>query len=452
MAESAERMAESIRGMKSTPDAQRHPSVINEASRLNVPVLSEPAYLGWRQAAIVAWAPPSVAPVDPSLTAKETQRMSTRIEEYLARDDSPHQQLVFNKDDVPALMDPQSDFSAMVKMQLTKVRAINSLGGPRMQIVWSGTLRELGRLPRFPDDAPHILDAERVIEAHLQHCDAQGKVQCDGPDENAEQRVLCISFFSHRWEQGHLNPALAFPDDPSNKKAKALAFYGSSGLCPVFCEHRFDYYYWIDYAGINQDDYHQKLLGISKLPGYISCAIEMVYYNSSTVNYEPRAWTRLERVLGFTYSWSPLFVYMDDSYPLQPANLAALAESQPQLYSHDIQTDTLSMIIQDPLAEDANITDTRDREHIARMVEIVANTKPLNPAFKGLHGKAFKLGQSSMLVDTLHGKMDVEAREARQLRSTIDAITQRARADSSVAPSWCKLDGEELENMYEGFE
>ena len=55
----------------------------------------------------------------------------------------------------------------------------------------------------------------------------------------------------------------------------------------------------MDFCGINQDYYHDKLLGIAKLPGYISCAIEIIFYDSSTVDYETRAWTRLERVLGF---------------------------------------------------------------------------------------------------------------------------------------------------------
>ena len=35
----------------------------------------------------------------------------------------------------------------------------------------------------------------------------------------------------------------SFPDSSSNKKARALAYYGSTGLCPVFDLHRFDYYY-----------------------------------------------------------------------------------------------------------------------------------------------------------------------------------------------------------------
>ena len=66
------------------------------------------------------------------------------------------------------------------------------------------------------------------------------------------------------------DPAKAFPDSPDNKKCKALQYYGKSGLCPVFSEHQFDYYYWIDYCGINQDDYHDKLLGIAKLVREIS--------------------------------------------------------------------------------------------------------------------------------------------------------------------------------------
>ena len=46
-------------------------------------------------------------------------------------------------------------------------------------------------------------------------------------------------------------------------QARALAHYGAMGLCPEFSKHRWDYYVWLDFAGINQDDYHEKLLGLA---------------------------------------------------------------------------------------------------------------------------------------------------------------------------------------------
>ena len=102
-------------------------------------------------------------------------------------------------------------------------------------MVWHGTIAQLGRLPRWPQDAAHILDAESVCEEWIKTCDAKGKV--DG-------RALCMSLFSHRWSRPSLNPSEAFPDTAENDKAKALARYGKGGQCPIFApHHEFDYYY-----------------------------------------------------------------------------------------------------------------------------------------------------------------------------------------------------------------
>ena len=209
--------------------------------------------------------------------------------------------------------------------------------------VWGGTCEHLGRLPRYPQDAAHILDAETVLQAYMRQMDGKGKVEHTTSDGKAERRIFCLSMFSHRWERPHMEPSKAFPDAEDNKKARALGFYSSAGLCPEFSQHQWDYYYWVDYACINQDDYEEKCLGIAKLPAYISCCIEqghawctptpcisptrrtaetvhhvwhrrlhllpymagieLIYYHSSTSGYERRAWTRLERVLGFAYTW-----------------------------------------------------------------------------------------------------------------------------------------------------
>ena len=145
-------------------------------------------------------------------------------------------------------MDSQADWTAFAEFQLSKIRAINALGGPRLRVVWSGTCRHLGRIPRYPQDADHILDGEAAVEAFLERANGKGKVMCTNCDGDAEDRIFCLSMLSHRWERSHIDADLSFPDSSRNKKARALAYYGSSGLCPVFKEHRFDYYYWIDFA------------------------------------------------------------------------------------------------------------------------------------------------------------------------------------------------------------
>ena len=38
-----------------------------------------------------------------------------------------------------------------------------------------GTIKKLGRLPRWPEDAEHILDAEELIKAWLERCDDHGR-------------------------------------------------------------------------------------------------------------------------------------------------------------------------------------------------------------------------------------------------------------------------------------
>jgi len=115
-----------------------------------------------------------------------------------------------------------------------------------------------------------------------------------------EGRGLCISFFSHRWERPSRDPAEAHPDSTDHKKAFALSMYGKFGFCSVFSPtHHFDYYFWIDFAGVNQYNLREKHLGMSVLCAFAAATVEIIMYNSSTASYEPRAWTRLERMLGY---------------------------------------------------------------------------------------------------------------------------------------------------------
>ena len=65
------------------------------------------------------------------------------------------------------------------------------------------------------------------------------------------------------------------------------------------------------------------------------------------------------------------------------------------------------MTITDPLGEDAGLTDPRDRTYIENLVQLIGKTRTLNPLHKG---GELELGTSKLPVDTLHGKMDCEAR------------------------------------------
>merc|ERR1719195_1247752 len=110
-----------------------------------------------------------------------------------------------------------------------------------------------------------------------------------------------------------MDPRTAHPDSVCHKKAKTLAEYGRLGTCPIFePNHRFDYYFWIDFAGIHQHDPWDKVLGICKLPVFVAACTELAFFNSSSTAYEPRAWTRVERMLAYTFTASPLLVYLDD--------------------------------------------------------------------------------------------------------------------------------------------
>lgn len=91
--------------------------------------------------------------------------MATKVEEYLSLEDSPHQKTALTTDswDIVRLLEADADWTSLATMQRDKISAINALGGPRVMCVWSGTCAQLQRLPRYPDDVAHILDAELVV-------------------------------------------------------------------------------------------------------------------------------------------------------------------------------------------------------------------------------------------------------------------------------------------------
>ena len=117
---------------------------------------------------------------------------------------------------------------------------------------------------------------------------------------------------SHRWERPA--PPNAHPDSEDGKKAAALARYGEKGSCPMTGRHEWDYFYWIDFSCVHQTSVVPKALGIAKLPLYVSLCVEVLVYFSDSAAYEPRAWTRAERVIAYMAVANPMLVYMDDQY------------------------------------------------------------------------------------------------------------------------------------------
>jgi hypothetical protein len=68
------------------------------------------------------------------------------------------------------------DFRPMFHWVLQRCKLVNSVGGPRQLCVHWSSIKRLGRIPRWPDDAAHILDYERVLEAWVERMDEFGKI------------------------------------------------------------------------------------------------------------------------------------------------------------------------------------------------------------------------------------------------------------------------------------
>lgn len=269
---------------------------------------------------------------------------------------------------IKALAEPDSDWRPLVHQWRRRIQACNALGGPRMHLVWWGSLKTFGQLPRYPReaDAQHILDAEHLVDEWIRLMDGHGKVG---------SRSMGISFVSHRWERPSPDQDRGHPDSADNKKARGLIEYGERGTSTIFdAHHKMDYYYWIDFAGINQSDLREKVLGTTKLGAYVAACSEVVMYNSATVDYEPRAWTRLERMLGHTYTFFPLLVYLDDGYPYRPLDIDSVVSANPQAFVTGVDG-SLMIVVRDPLGGDAGLADASDRPlivHIASALRSAA--------------------------------------------------------------------------------
>jgi len=317
------------------------------------------------------------------------------------------------------LMKPDADWSGFAHFQLDRIQKINALGGPRMHLVHWLSIEQLGgRLPRWPDDVGSVLDAEELLKTIIAKMDCKGKI--DG-------LVPCISMFSHRWERPDMDPAKAHADSTDHKKARALMHYGKRGTCPIFDpHHKFDYYFWVDFAGIHQTCLREKYLGIAKLPALTAACTEVIFYWSATASYEPRAWTRLERLLGFNFAYSPLFVFINDDYPHKDLDVAKVIASAPTVFMPDPDTPNgMCMLIKDPLGADAAVTDDWDMPLIEKLMNACLSAPPINPAAKMAGLDKFgtvKFGKTFQKVNTEHFRIDANAARLEAQRSSIGGV------------------------------
>jgi len=290
-------------------------------------------------------------------------------------------------------------------------------------VVWWGTLLEDRQLPQYPCDWSRILDAEALLLAWLENMDDHGKV--DG-------RAVCLTFFSHRWERPSTDVSLAHPDSVCNKKALALAQYGSRGTCPIFePHHKFDYYFWVDYAGIHQYDPWQKVLGICKLPVFVAACTELAFFNSNTTSYEPRAWTRVERMLAYTFTVSPLFVYLDEGYPSQPMDVDAIIARDPESFQKDA-SGALRLVIRSPWGPTASLTHAEDIDLIQELAVLASSARPLNPMRLSASDPEIHFENTTIVLDTMHYSLDYDLEQKMGPTHTLIKLWREAVAQRDV--------------------
>lgn len=188
---------------------------------------------------------------------------------------------------------------------LMKVKSANELaatiphcrGVVRMKVVHWDSLAKTG-IPRWPSrhghDSDGIVDAENLIVRWLERCDEFGTI--DG-------LRLSIEMFSHRWLRPHYCDRCASGEpcefsahahpDKDDIKATLLTAYGHYFASRMkMCTK----YFWIDFACIHQDDQVLKAVGVCLLPLYVGACQRIIFCDDT--QFETRAWTRLERLIG----------------------------------------------------------------------------------------------------------------------------------------------------------
>ena len=161
--------------------------------------------------------------------------------------------------------------------------------GPKMRLVHSDTLQQLGRLPRSSENM-----AVDAIEG-IRHYGAP---------------VVEISMVSHRW----LNPSLdasSHPDDKNNRKALAINEFTKWRKKWVENTHRFtpEIFYWIDYCCVNQDNPQQEM---AMLPLWVACCER--FLRIETPDYDERTWCRIEPILSYVFSFADHETIIDLDY------------------------------------------------------------------------------------------------------------------------------------------
>lgn len=177
-------------------------------------------------------------------------------------------------------------------------------------------------MPQWPGDAEHILDAEELLKGWLQRCD--DNAACISGIAGT-RREFCIVYFSadHAFKGSEAEEAAAH----------VLTVYGLLGSCSLFRDREWDYYYWYDGAGLDDD---RSILeqSLAMVPLYMSCSTQMLIYNDQSP--EPiSSWTRLERRLCYGFTFSPITVYTDSSYPDNVFDLEQIVAQNPETYCFD---------------------------------------------------------------------------------------------------------------------
>jgi len=175
---------------------------------------------------------------------------------------------------------------SFVEKLLHRTQMANRLGGPRMRVVWWRHVEQLGRLPKFSKDRAYILDLERLVEHWLRLCDTRGEV--DG-------KSIVVAFGCHKWARTHycercsrgtcdVAEESSHPDTADHVKAKMISSTGRNQY-----DHGFDYFYFVDFAGVDQVDQLEKQFGIKMLPAYIAVSECLVLLDEPS-----SAWMSLE--------------------------------------------------------------------------------------------------------------------------------------------------------------
>lgn len=158
----------------------------------------------------------------------------------------------------------------------------NSLGGPRMKLVESVAIEQLGRIPRSSEG--YAEDALKLIGG------------------NATAMQTEVFFFSHRWLcPNQEDPSQSRPDSEDNIKAKALIEFFQWRRQWVRINHCFrpNILLWIDYCCHDQDNLG---LGFSLLPMWTACCERFLRFETPT--YHSRVWCRLEPMLSAKFSYA----------------------------------------------------------------------------------------------------------------------------------------------------